>query len=268
MIRLHLLVWSLVWLMSATAWAKPLSREEVPEPLQPWVDWVLLDARDHHCPFIYTNFQQKRCAWPTRLALELDTTQGEFTQTWHVYADSWISLPGDRKHWPQDVAVDDESVLVGERGDRPLVHLTEGSHEIRGRFAWERLPESLMVPTDTGLVSLSVRDKPVAFPDLDPQGRLWLRARDTGGRDKAPDDRLELNVFRRVIDEIPLRVVTRIDLDVAGSQREVLLGRALPEKLVRRERDCWKHADLILCASQFTRRSLLARRRHGRAAED
>lgn len=33
--------------------------------------------------------------------------------------------------------------------------------------------------------------------------------------------------------------------------------RPLPESLVRRERDCWQHADLILCASAFTRRSLL-----------
>jgi len=31
----------------------------------------------------------------------------------------------------------------------------------------------------------------------------------------------------------------------------------LPEELVRRERDCWKRADLIFCASTFTKRSLL-----------
>ncbi|QIF04484.1 glycosyltransferase family 4 protein [Roseimicrobium sp. ORNL1] len=32
----------------------------------------------------------------------------------------------------------------------------------------------------------------------------------------------------------------------------------LPEHLARRERDAWKHADLIFCASSFTRDSLLA----------
>jgi glycosyltransferase involved in cell wall biosynthesis len=30
-----------------------------------------------------------------------------------------------------------------------------------------------------------------------------------------------------------------------------------PEKFLRRERDCWKHADLIFCASSFTKRSLI-----------
>jgi glycosyltransferase involved in cell wall biosynthesis len=35
-------------------------------------------------------------------------------------------------------------------------------------------------------------------------------------------------------------------------------ARSFPEALVRRERDVWKHADLIFCASSFTRDSLLA----------
>ncbi len=35
------------------------------------------------------------------------------------------------------------------------------------------------------------------------------------------------------------------------------MDKAPPEELLRRERDCWRHADLILCASEFTRRSLL-----------
>jgi hypothetical protein len=38
---------------------------------------------------------------------------------------------------------------------------------------------------------------------------------------------MDLRVFRRIIDEIPLEVVTRVQVDVAGRPREVLLGRAL-----------------------------------------
>jgi len=34
-------------------------------------------------------------------------------------------------------------------------------------------------------------------------------------------------------------------------------GISLPEALTRRERDAWRHADLIFCASSFTRRSLV-----------
>ncbi|MCP9493195.1 MAG: glycosyltransferase family 4 protein [Pyrinomonadaceae bacterium MAG19_C2-C3] len=35
-------------------------------------------------------------------------------------------------------------------------------------------------------------------------------------------------------------------------------GANLPEPLVRRVRDCWKHADLIVCASSFTKHTLVA----------
>jgi len=34
-------------------------------------------------------------------------------------------------------------------------------------------------------------------------------------------------------------------------------GDSFPENLLRRERDCWQYADLIFCASTFTKRSLL-----------
>ncbi len=33
--------------------AEPLSRDEVPEPLAPWVDWVLRDAGSAVCPFVH-----------------------------------------------------------------------------------------------------------------------------------------------------------------------------------------------------------------------
>ena len=43
---------------------------------------------------------------------------------------------------------------------------------------------------------------------------------------------------------------------VAESYAEAC-GVKLEEPLLRRERDCWRHADLIICASGFTRQSLV-----------
>lgn len=63
-------------------------------------------------------------------------------------------------------------------------------------------------------------------PRIGPEGKLWLRDGDPGDR-KRDGERLSLQVFRKVIDEIPLLVETRIDLEVSGRQRELVLGRAL-----------------------------------------
>jgi len=46
------------------------------------------------------------------------------------------------------------------------------------------------------------------------------------------ESRLDVVVHRRVIDDIPLQLVTRVELKVAGPGREMLLGRALPDGFV------------------------------------
>ena len=218
----------LIWLSAASVTAKALAPEDVPAPLRPWIEWVLHGNEDRRCPFVYTDATQRRCVWPTVLTLNLHNRQGQFTQTWQVYRDSWVSLPGSVQHWPQAVRINDEPALVSERQGRPAIHLTPGTHRVQGTFLWEQLPESLSIPDNTGLVTVTINDNPVVFPDLDNHGQLWLRDRDAGRRDRdTAEDRLTIQVFRKIVDDIPLRVVTLIDLQVAGAQREMVLGRAL-----------------------------------------
>jgi hypothetical protein len=54
---------------------------------------------------------------------------------------------------------------------------------------------------------------------------LWLRQRGAqGDQDQAEENRLDLKVYRQIIDDMPLQIVTRIALEVAGHHREVVLG--------------------------------------------
>ena len=212
--------------------AQPLAPADVPEPLKPWTDWVLYGETDYQCPFVYSNHKQRTCAWPSELNLELTNKQGRFTQQWQVFQEAWVSLPGNEKHWPQSVRLNDKPALVVARQQHPAIKLKPGRYRISGEYNWDRLPEALQVPPNTGLVSLKVNNKRVLFPDLAANGRLWLRERDAGKKDQDQSDKLELQVFRQVTDEIPMRVVTRLQLDVSGSQREVELDGALLENMI------------------------------------
>jgi hypothetical protein len=194
----------------------------VPEPLRPWVDWVLHDAPQAQCPFLY-NAPQHHCAWPARLELKLNDTGGEFTQQWQLYAETWLHLPGDAEHWPQSVTVNGEPALVSLEAGRPALRLPAGSYRVAGRFVWGRLPETLLIPPATGLLALSIEGTSVPFPELEGDGRLWLRGRQTGDRTQ-DGDRLELQVFRRIVDDNPLQVLTRIEMNVSGVQREETLA--------------------------------------------
>ena len=95
--------------LTVNANAKPLTPEQVPEPLKPWVNWVLQDQPELGCPFIHNNYEQKRCSWPSQLDLDFIATKGTFGISWDVYKESWVTLPGDQKHWPQNVTANNKA---------------------------------------------------------------------------------------------------------------------------------------------------------------
>src|SRR5262249_28029108 len=113
--------------------------------------------------------------------------------------------------------------------DAPSVLLTPGDHTVVGSFLWDELPESLAVPTETGLLSLSVRGARVPFPSRDDEGKLWLQ-KEASAAEEA--DVLEMTVHRQVTDDIPLQLTPRVELRASGKSREVVLGRSLPEGFV------------------------------------
>jgi hypothetical protein len=215
-----LLLWGL---LLSSAVASPLLPEQVPEPLKPWVGWVLDGHKDQACPYLY-NAEERQCAWPGKLDLQLTATGGTFTQHWEVYGETEVRLPGDAQHWPQQVrSGENTNLAVLEKEGYPVVTLPAGSHDISGQFGWDKLPEALFVAPSTGLVQLSVNGAPIATPEFNAAGSLWL-SRTT---DEASEDNLEVQVFRKVLDAHPLEVTTQIQLRVSGKQRNVELAPVL-----------------------------------------
>lgn len=211
------------------AWAAPAAdpvRAPIPDALKPWSGWVLDGAQQ--CPAFYGHADQSRCAWPARLELVLGDRGGTFTQSWHVDATTQAPLPGDAKRWPVDVKVDGKPAAVVTSGTEPQVELPPGEHTVRGSLVWDSLPESLAVPKETGLLVLTLRGALVGAPSRDAQGTVWFQKTATNEE----GDSLGVVVHRKVMDDIPLRVVTRIELHVSGKSREELLGKALPPGFV------------------------------------
>ncbi|MEB4589659.1 hypothetical protein VSS37_01575 [Candidatus Thiothrix sp. Deng01] len=212
--------------------ADPLPPDQVPEPLKPWVGWVLDGHQDHACPYLY-NAEQRQCAWPGSLDLQLTNTGGVFTQHWETYAETRVRLPGDAQHWPQQVHSGENTQLaVTEQDGYPSLLLPAGSHDISGQFFWDKLPEALFVAPETGLVKLSVNGAAITSPEFNAAGSLWL----SSNAQEASEDNLDVQVFRKVEDAHPLQVTTSIQLRVAGKQRQaelapVLLAGFIPLRL-------------------------------------
>jgi len=213
--------------------AEPLDPAKLPAELRPWVDWVLRGSENRICPFLYNTAEERICAWPARLELALDERRGEFRMQWSVQAESWVPLPGAAVLWPQEVRVDGKPGRVMARAGAPAILLAPGNHIINGQLPWDRIPESLPVPRSSGLIALSIQGRAVATPSFNEQGQLWLEgAGARSGQGTEVVDRLEVQVFRQLLDDIPFQLVTHLDLDVSGESREVLLSGALPANFV------------------------------------
>lgn len=217
-----------LWTLSLSPMCQAADIESwLPDILKPWVPWVLEGEDRRGCP-LTVDGGERLCAWPGRIHLDLNERGGLFAQHWRVYAEGWVPLPGGSDQWPQDVRVGVDAAAVVEHQGAPAVWLDPGDYALSGRFVWARAPDGLAIPPATGLVSLRVDGEPVRFPRFERNGRLWLG---TGAEPAAGADSesLGLEVYRRIEDDNPLRLVTRLDLDVSGRARELTLGPVLLE---------------------------------------
>ena len=214
-----------------TSWAHASQQVAVPDELKGWVPWVLEGQESANCPFQYTDGKRHHCAWPEVLMLDLHQQGGSFNQHWIVYEKSLITLPGNLKHWPQEVTVDGKPVVVSNKRGLPHIELHKGRYQLAGRFLWNSLPNAISLPKNSGLVDVVIDNRKITFPRIEASGRLWLNQASTQATD-AVEDRLQVAVFRRVIDEVPLRMVTLLELNVTGKPREVVLGPLLSDKAV------------------------------------
>jgi hypothetical protein len=201
--------------------AQPTPPEDLPPELRSWVRWVLEDVPEHGCVKVA---DIAVCTWPGRLQLSLGETGGTFELSAAADRAADLALPGDLQRWPQSVTLDGRPVPVVERSGVPTVRLPAGTHVVQGRFAWPRLPDALAVPPSLALVDLAVGGRGVGHPRRDDDG-LWLREEAAGPA--AEGEALQLQVFRKVMDGIPLQVETVLQLEVSGKAREVDLAGAL-----------------------------------------
>ncbi len=201
----------------------------VPSPLEPWRGWATHEQEYRACPLIAgatgASAADFVCAWPGVLQLAVDGDGARFVQHWRVDAEAWISLPGDAVHWPQQATLDGRPVPIVDRNGRPMLRAAAGDHELRAIIPWRERPQSLSVPSQVGLVALTIDGKAVLPVQRDGDELTLGR-----GQAVAPEaDRLELRVYRRLDDDVPAVLTTQIQLVVSGQAREEVIGPVLPQ---------------------------------------
>ncbi|RIL12512.1 MAG: hypothetical protein DCC75_00330 [Proteobacteria bacterium] len=201
----------------------------LPESLKPWLTWVKERNPDLSCAYFSTG---PLCTWPGKLSLSLNSESGEFQ--FFVTADNKqsVRIPGGGEVQPYDVSGLGPDgrirpLAVTIKGDTPYVELDPGIYQIRGKFAYAKIPPYLSVPHDIGVVELNLQGLNIAFPQVSSKGQLWLR--DESKSAEPESDSLRLQVFRRFEDSLPFKITTAISLRIGGRAREVKLPGLVPD---------------------------------------
>ena len=161
--RTLVLVLLLILFCSGRSAAAPLAPAAVPEPLRPWVDWVLHDQPQRFCAPTPDNVQRRLCHWPARLELDADSEGARFEMEAVMLSPGWLELPGESARWPQQVRVNGQAHSVLDRGNVPAIWLDPGQYRVTGSLRWTTLPESLRLPAGAGVLHLLAPPEGVAL---------------------------------------------------------------------------------------------------------
>jgi hypothetical protein len=231
---LRSIAWRLAWLalLPFCVFAQSAADTSIPSALKDWRGWVLKGQEFRTCPFLGTvnpdTPEKFVCAWPSRLAIDAAGESATFAIHWQVSAPSWVTLPGDTDHWPQQVSVNRQRQPVVVHEQFPALYLQPGSYDIAGKFLWHARPQNLRVPYEIGLVALTIDGKIIAplqrSVDVVTLGR--------GNLGTPESDAMQIRVYRNLIDDIPVRLESQIQIGVSGQAREEVLGPVLPEGFI------------------------------------
>jgi hypothetical protein len=213
-------LWLLGMLCCWSQWAGA-SALELPRLLADWQAWVLEDQPQRQCPWVQPD-GSRQCLWISQLEVDAQEKGATFTLSLEAFAPSWVTLPGGQGQWPQEVMRGGEPAPVRDQKGEAQIYVPAGSHQISGRFSWASLPSTLRVPPEVALVQLRLSGQPVAHPTFEGEGELWLAAKDPEASSQA--DSLNIKVFRKLSDGVPVRIKSRLELDVSGKARELTLG--------------------------------------------
>jgi hypothetical protein len=216
-------VWLLfLWCFAAQAGEEakpvPLDLADVPENLEPWLGWVLSKHPTLTCPRVGASVT---CVWPGELELDVDTDGAAFQLSVTTDREIPVPLPGGDRMWPQNLQVNGRAAPSIDVGGVPTVLLPPGNHQVTGDIRWAAIPQSLPLPPHIARVSLTRQGAVIPRPRRSDDGTLRLGAGDDEARD---ENRLDVEVFRRIADGVPVHVTTRITLRAAGAAREISLG--------------------------------------------
>lgn len=218
----------------------------IPEPLKPWIPWVLRGEASCAARVGADGFV---CAWLARLDVRVAKDGVQFVEEVTLDDDAWVPLPGGDGAWPTSVEADRAVVAGGEKRlavlarPGPTVRLPPGRFRLEGTIPWTSEPATLAVP-DAAFVTLARAGETRRVSphdgviDLAGAGAASTSASSSSSSSSTSTAagpvaaKVDVVVSRKLTDDVPMLLETRVHLEVSGPTRELLFGSAVPAGFV------------------------------------
>lgn len=198
----------------------------IPPEVAKWVPWVQKDNINKDCPETNCVFLPQLRLSQNQQDLLIDLNGISFHQ------DTWIKLPYSNTNmnvqfWPTSITVNGQKGIVQQKDNIPYVKLPKDNVKIQLTYNKDNflaqsniiLPYAPVSFFNTSSVSLSLN-----------KATLILN-KDKQNTDTTNSEKPEVNilVYRRLKDNMPLLLTTKIKIDYSGRPDEIKLGAILPK---------------------------------------
>jgi hypothetical protein len=210
--------------------ANKINEKDLPAILAPWVTWIKTKNQEDLC--LLNNANEKQCIFAPLVEIGENESSFEFKISGTSYLNEfWMKVPSgqSQKVWPENILVNNQKGQVLEKDGFALVKVPKGDFNIGFNINKQELRNNPSLQLSQNF--LIVKNKTTTSWLAENNQLLWITKKvDTKEETTSTTKSEEVKVYRKFNDGIPLRLETRIQVVYSGKEKEMFLGKVLPEE--------------------------------------
>ena len=210
--------------------ANKINEKDLPVMLAPWVNWIKAKNLEDLC--LLNNANEKQCVFVPLVEIGENDNFFNFKISGSSYLkEFWIKIPSgqSQKVWPENILVNNQKGQVLEKDGFSLVKVAKGDFNIVFNINKQDLRSNPSLQLAQNF--LIIKNKTSTSWLAENNQLLWI-AKKVQEKEEATSSvkNEEIKVYRKLSDGIPLKLETRIQVVYSGKEKEIFLGKVLPEE--------------------------------------
>ncbi len=212
--------------------------ESIPSSLAEWVPWIQDKNPEWNCA---KTPKGTACTWIGKVTYSIADNETDFELEGLLLRGGDIPLPSSSKLVSSHISVYRDGskylryTVSREEGKSAVVGLPKGTYKITGKLLYEKTPSEIPAPSEYGLIEIvpsevSVKEGAGTIRYYRGKDQIYIEKK--AQSEIEIEDSVRVELFRSIQDGSPLKITTRLRLQVSGNPRTISFGKVLPKNSV------------------------------------